>query len=149
MESRFVDLAKNEIEKIKPLWESLNRIHLEDSVYWKDHYRNFTFEKRMTFLESFPDDDVKITAVVKGGELAGYCISTVSAGTGEIDSLYLDEKVRNMNLGNRLVELHVDWLKSKDCGKIKVAVSHGHESVLKFYNKQGFFERRIELELKQ
>lgn len=148
MEARFADIPKAEVAKIKSLWESLNRMHLDDSVYWKDHYKNFTFEKRMSFMDGFPDENIKITTVVIGEAVLGYCISTASADLGEIDSLYLDGKIRKMRLGERLVRSHVDWLRAKRCAKIKVSVAHGHESVLRFYNKQGFFERRIELELK-
>jgi ribosomal protein S18 acetylase RimI-like enzyme len=142
------DISKSEIYKIKELWEELNAIHHEDSVYFKDFYETFSFGKRMKHLETFPDDDIKISVVETGGKIMGYCISSVNGSAGEIESLYLRESVRKMNYGRELVDLHKGWLQSKNCTKIKVTVSFGHDSVLKFYNKMGFFERKTELELK-
>ena len=81
--------------------------------------------------------------------MLGYCISTVKDSLGEIESLYLRPELRKKNFGKMLVESHTEWLKAKKCKKIKVTVSYGHDSVLKFYNKMGFFERLIELEFKE
>ena len=39
-----------EIEIIKPLWEKLNLIHLDKSVYFKSKYEKFTFDKRMNSI---------------------------------------------------------------------------------------------------
>jgi len=109
----------------------------------------FTFGKRIKTFDKIESGNIKITVVRRNDAILGYCISSVKDGTGEIESLYLKPELRKHSLGKQLVELHKAWLKSKNCSKIKVTVSYGHDSVLKFYNKMGFFERLIELELKE
>jgi GNAT superfamily N-acetyltransferase len=148
MDEIIEDIQFSDIYAIKSCWEDLNKIHEEDSIYYKDHYKNFTFEQRIESFGKIENDNIKITVVRKDGEVAGYCISSVKDSTGEIESLYLKPELRKHDFGRLLVESHKAWLKSKKCKKIKVTVSYGHDSVLKFYNKMGFFERLIELELK-
>ena len=143
------DIKLSDIQAIKPCWEDLNIIHEQDSVYFKDHYKKFTFEERIKSFGKIESDNIKITVVRKNNDVLGYCISSVRNSLGEIESLYLKPELRKKNFGKRLVESHKAWLKAKKCKKIKVTVSYGHVSVLKFYNKMGFFERLIELELKE
>ena len=142
------DITKAEITALKPLWEELNRLHLEDSVYFKDHYASFTFEKRMATLLAHDPDDTRITVAFSGTEPVGYCISTILGANGEIESLCLAACARGEGLGRRLVESHVAWMQERGCEKIRVSVSHGHYSALGFYRKLGFRDRLMVLELK-
>lgn len=142
------DIPKTEIVCIKPLWEELNRIHLADSVHFKDHYRAFAFEKRMKALLACDDSNVKITVAFSGPSALGYCVSTIAGTNGEVDSLCLHESIRGEGVGKDLVQAHVDWMKARGCRRIRVSVSHGHDSVLGFYRKLGFRERLMVLELK-
>jgi len=148
MKIEMSDITKDKIQIVKPLWEELNKLHVADSVYWKEYYHAFTFEKRMAFLDKFPSEGIKITLLKSGEKVLGYCISSVFYDIGEIESIYVDPSIQGQHYGETLMSLHKDWLKSKNCEKIIVTISHGHDSVLGFYNKLGFFERRIELELK-
>ena len=34
----YGQLTKKQLGTIKPLWEELNEIHFDDSVYFKDHF---------------------------------------------------------------------------------------------------------------
>ena len=67
---------------------------------------------------------------------------------GEIESLCLGEATRGKGLGRRLVEDHVAWMRARGCERIRVSVSHGHDSALGFYRKLGFRDRLSVLELK-
>jgi ribosomal protein S18 acetylase RimI-like enzyme len=149
MTPSILDLSIDEIDAIKPCWEKLNAVHREDSVYFKDHYANFTFEKRVAGLRSTAAENFKLTAVKAGDEVSGYCLSTIADGVGEIQSLYLGQELRGRSIGRELVALHKEWFKSRGCRKVIVTVSHGHDSVLGFYHKLGFYERLMELELKE
>ncbi len=142
------DIAKSEMGIIKPLWEALNRMHLADSVHFKDHYRAFTFERRLENFVGTADADMKITVVFAGSASLGYCISKAEGDTGEIESLFLDESIRGLGVGGDLVEAHIAWMKERGCERIRVGVSHGHDSPLDFYRKHGFRERLTVLELK-
>ena len=149
MNERIEDIPLGDVYVIKSCWEDLNLLHEEDSVYFKDHYKQFTFDERIKSFSKIESDNIKITVVRKNNDVLGYCISSVKDSAGEVESLYLKPELRKHDFGRQLVELHTAWLKSKNCKKIKVTVSYGHDSVLKFYNKMGFFERLIELELKE
>lgn len=144
----FENLPLREIDSIKPLWEKLNALHCQDSVFFKDHYAVFTFDKRVEGIWQKPPDEVKITLVRQADQACAYCLSTADGANGEIDSLYVDEALRGQGVGRRLVEQHAAWLREKGCTKIRLAVSYGHESVLEFYHRCGFFERLTVLEYK-
>ena len=47
MNISIIEKNIKEIQIIKPLWEKLNLIYLDKSIYFKSKYENFTFDKRM------------------------------------------------------------------------------------------------------
>lgn len=146
MEYVYKDIPISEIALIKPLWEKLNQLHLRMSIYFKDHYETFTFEKRMASFQDKDQNDLKITVVLIADQIKGYCMSSISNNMGEIDSLYLEEDTRGAGIGKELVEAHLAWLHDNGCEKIRLTVSYGNDSVLEFYRKMGFYERMIGLE---
>ncbi len=149
MEFIVKDIALSELSIIKELWEKLNQIHLKDSNYFKEHYQTFTFEKRCEKLYKMKEDTIKIQVICDSGNaLVGYCISTIDEGSGEIESLFVEELYRGAHLGKRLVENALDWLKEKGCKKIGVSVAEGHETVFNFYKQFGFYPRLTYLQLK-
>ena len=149
MDCIIKEIKIEEINSIRPLWEKLNKIHLDDSTYFKEHYQSFTFEKRCkSFLEMDPAY-VKIKAFENSqGTVVGYCIATAVNGTGEIESLFVDDNYRKQGLGKKLVEHTLAWLKANHCVTIGVSVAEGHESVFDFYKQFGFYPRRIYLQMK-
>jgi diamine N-acetyltransferase len=148
MEYSIKDIKKDKINIIQPLWEQLNQIHLADSIHFKEHYKTFTFERRIESITKKDESDIKISLVVIDNQNRGYCFSTVDGLNGEIDSLYLDAEIRGSGIGKILVEEHIKWLREKGCLKIRLGVSFGHDSVLEFYHKLGLYERMIYLEYK-
>lgn len=141
-------ISKNELPLLKPLWEKLNEIHLHDSPHFKDFYETFTFEKRIVSFDTIKADNLLIQAVEHDNNPCGYCISTITNETGEIESLYLEESVRGKSLGETLCSNAINWMKNRNCKKIQVSVSFGHESVFGFYQKLGFYPRMTMLQLK-
>ena len=148
MNMEFVNLKQEEISLIKPFWEELNRIHLEDSVYFKGHFSEFTFEKRRAQLEDLNDDHILITVVKVDKKIIGYCLSSIRSGNGEIDSVYIVSEFRGMGFGRELVDMHINRLMSKGARRIRTSVAHGHEQVLGFYGRLGFYPRMTVLEKK-
>lgn len=57
------ELPKKEIIKLQQLWEKLNQVHLRDSIYFKEHYIKFTFEKRFADFEKIDDKNIKIKII--------------------------------------------------------------------------------------
>lgn len=141
-------LSKEALSLLKPLWEKLNEIHLHDSPHFKNFYEAFTFEKRIVSFDTIMPDNMLIQAVEHEGEICGYCISAVTNETGEIESLYLDEKARGKGLGETLCRNAIEWMKKRNCKKIQVSVSYGHEEVFGFYEKLGFYPRMTMLQHK-
>lgn len=142
-------LNRSELIRIRPLWEKLNEIHLRDSVFFKEFYAHFSFEKRSEKWLEMPDDKLLILVVAdRFDTITGYCVSTISpSNVGEVDSLFVESAFRNQGLGKQLLTQSVEWLKSRQCAPIRLSVSYGHESVIDFYNKLGFYPRLSVLEL--
>jgi diamine N-acetyltransferase len=146
----FRAISKEELMIIKPLWDKLNNAHYRDSIFFKDHYASFTFEKRISKFTDSDDNTMMIEVVESAGPgPVGYCISTISRdGSGEIDSIFIDDNHRGRGIGDTLILNSIAWLQKHGCARIRVAVAHGHESVLSFYQKYGFFPRMTCLEMK-
>lgn len=142
-------IDKSEIKLVKSLWEKLNRLHLEDAQYFKEHYKNFTFEKRSEKFMDIEDNNIRIELITDNQTPVGYCISTIEKGVGEIDSMFIEEKYRKYRFGSKLIENSLKWLKENDCSKIQVAVAEGHEAVFGFYQKHGLYPRMTYLQLKE
>jgi diamine N-acetyltransferase len=142
------DIPKEKINRIRNLWEKLNKMHYEDSIYFEDHYELFSFSERIEPLMKMNEEDIKISIINDGNSIQGYCISSIDDQKGEIDSIYIDEELRGRGLGKELINNHIKWMKEHGCTKIKVAVSYGHDSVIDFYHKLGFYERLVYYELK-
>jgi GNAT superfamily N-acetyltransferase len=140
-------ISKNQFTLIKPLWEQLNEMHYNDSRFFKEHFRNFTFEQRIEKYSHLDAENIRIEIVKQEDIPAGYCISSIEGGTGEIDSIFIDETLRKLGYGTILVNNSIKWLKVKACTKILVSVAEGHESVFEFYQKFGFSPRLTYLQL--
>lgn len=123
-------------------------MHYEDSVYFKAHYKSFSFDERIESILKINDDNLKISIVSNGPKILGYCISSIDDKHGEIDSVYIEEELRGKGYGRRLVNDHIKWMKEKGCKRIRVAVSYGHDIVSEFYHRLSFYERLVYYELK-
>ena len=148
MNITFEWLRVEELPQIKPLWECLNEIHLHDSLYFKEHFQNNTFEKRFHDIKEITPENLHLEVIKDTGQIIGYCVSSVQNGTGEIESLFIEEKYRKCGFGKRLVQNALEWFTAKNCQKFIVGVAGGHEKVFGFYQKMGFFPRTTVLELK-
>jgi len=149
MDCKIIVINKSQIQKIKLLWEKLNVMHLNDSHYFKDHYKNFTFDTRCRKFNDISNDNIRIEIVEDNKTPVGYCISTIEKKVGEIDSLFIEEEYRKYGFGKQLIENSIKWLNQNNCKKILVAVAEGHESVFDYYKKFGFYPRMTYLQLRE
>jgi ribosomal protein S18 acetylase RimI-like enzyme len=136
---KYSALGRNDIDAIQPLWEKLNAEHLSKSTYFKNHYANFTFEKRMKGL--YKKEHLIAYTAEDNGEKIGYCIATADENAGEIDSIYINEEYRGKGVGKELILLALKWLENLKCETIRVSIAEGNEAVFDFYKKLGFAER--------
>ena len=148
MNLEIEEISVNQIHTIKNLWLKLNDIHMHDSTYFKDHFHNFTFEERCQKFSYYKRNKLKIDVLKNNLHLVGYCISTIDGNTGELDSLFIESEFQKYGFGQKLVDRSISWLKHYGCVKIHVSVAEGHESVLEFYKRFGFYPRMTQLVLK-
>lgn len=145
----ILEIPKSNIQLIKPLWEKLNTMHFTDSVYFKDHFEQYTFEKRCESFINIPDDDLRIFVSYECDCLIGYCISRIENDVGEIESILIEKEYEGKGIGRELVARSNEWFKERNCKRVVVSVSYGHEEVFGFYEKQGFYPKMIYLQLKE
>ena len=111
-------------------------LHTEKSADFKDYFRNFSFEERISRLDN--KEGLFLFAAVKDNNYAGYCILTIDNGIGEIDSLFVKNEFRGGKTGAGLMKKAVEKLYSLKIKNINISVAAGNESVIGFYEKFGF-----------
>lgn len=143
------NLPLESVSILKPLWEKLRAIHVQDAENFRETYSKKTFEERIKKFGKLGKENVQILAVYEEETIVGYCISSIDreAMIGEIDSLYMSDDSRKSGMGSKLCELSLQWQKEQGCERFIVGVAEGHESVFAFYNKLGYYKRLTYLEL--
>lgn len=94
MNISLVEKDINEIQLIKPLWEKLNLIHFNKSVYFKSKYEKFKFEKRIESINRISENGtVKLDVILDNDtmEYVGYCLSLIEDNIGEIESIFIEK----------------------------------------------------------
>lgn len=102
MDICIIEKNIKELELIKPLWEKLNSVHFDKSIYFKSKYENFTFEKRIkSIYEKSQEGTIKIDMLWNSetDTYVGYCLSSIKDNLGEIESIYIENNYRKFGLG--------------------------------------------------
>lgn len=151
MENKFA-LLEGKIEllsEINALWQKLNKHHLDSTEYFKDKFKEFSFEYRMKSLQEKAEaGDIQVIIVKDrdNEKKIGYCVSTInSEQIGEIDSLFVEFEYRGLALGDMLMNKALAWLESKEPKEIVLNVAGGNEKVLEFYKKYNFHTSSVKL----
>jgi len=132
-------LEKERIDEIKPLWEGLNSLHTQLSPHFKQYYQNLSFTKRTEKL--IRKKKLKIFVASESDSIIGYCIASVKADIGKINSLFVLPEFRNKTIGHELMETALKWLQKQKCIYVDLIVIEGNEKVIPFYEKYGFKKR--------
>ncbi len=139
MDIRIVSGGLKDMALVKPLWERLNAVHLEKSVHFKKKYKHFTFEQRMEpVLEKAGRGQLKIDLLMDGERAAGYCISSIENGSGEIESIYIEPELRGGGWGGKLIERALSWFEENGIEDISIGVVYDNKDALPFYERYGF-----------
>ena len=137
------------LDKIKPLWEELNKHHFRHSSNFKDDYNQMNFEKRKSDLlkkslsckmrVDLADDEAT-------GCTVGYCVSSLNGEkTGEIESIFVKVDYRGLGVGDSLIKNTLFWM-DKECAVAKIVeVGDGNEQAFGFYSRYGFLHRKTVL----
>jgi diamine N-acetyltransferase len=142
----IVSIELRDIDSIRPLWEEHNAFHASVSPHFSGHFKSMTFERRKAeFCEKAGKGEVRTQVSVHQatGEVAGYCVSNVIGGRGEIDSLFVKKNHRGRGVGRHLVEAAIAWMRSLGADDIAVTVAIGNEDALKFYRRFGLAPRLV------
>lgn len=145
----FINGSIELLDLVQPLWEKLNKHHEGNSTYFYDIFKNFKFEDRKNKLIKNNNLEVKIDLIkdLEKGIYIGYCISTIDKELiGEVDSLFIEKEYRKYGLGDKLMNMSLEWLDSKQAKTKIIGVAEGNENVLEFYKKYGFHKRRLILQ---
>ena len=148
----YVNFDKSGIDRIKELWEGLNKHHFERSENFKERYSIMTFEKRKEMLfKKLGDGEMFVELAVdkNNDKPVGYCLSiTISSpeNEGEVESLYIDPLYRGKGIGDVFMKHAIEWLDSKRVACKRIVVAAGNEEVFPFYERFGFFPKFITLE---
>lgn len=131
----------SEIGLIQSLWEKLNLVHLEKSVYFKIKYENFTFNKRIESINKKAQKGIiKLDMLLDKdmGSYVGYCLSSIEDNLGEIESIYIENKYRKLGLGVKLMTSALKWFEEHEVTNISIGVAYGNDEALPFYKSFGF-----------
>ena len=138
----LLEIKVTDIGKIKGLWEELNQHHYEVSTNFKEEYRNFKFDERMSLLKEKAKKSILKIDVVNDkniNKLVGYCISSIDENNnGEVESLYLKKEYRGHKIGENLMKRSLAWMDENQVTTKRIVVAAGNENVFSFYQKYGF-----------
>ncbi|WML33464.1 GNAT family N-acetyltransferase [Clostridium sp. OS1-26] len=141
MEICLVEKNITEVNLIKPLWEKLNSIHFDKSVYFKSKYEKFTFDKRIESIYRKAEKGIiKIDMLLDSytGNYVGYCLSSIEDNLGEIESIYIEKQYRKFKLGDKLMKNALKWFESNSITNIEINVVYANDEALSFYERYGF-----------
>ena len=141
MNISIVEKHITELELIKPLWEKLNSIHLDKSVYFKNKFHEFTFDKRMEHIcEKAQKGIIKLDMILDNdnGNYLAYCLSSIENNSGEIESIFVEQQHRKFKLGDKLMKNALNWFESNRTTNISINVVYANDDVLPFYERYGF-----------
>ncbi len=144
----YKELEESKINVVKNLWNKNRIFHQKNTAYFSMDYANLNFEDRMKNLFS-KSKFSKITVVEnKDKQVIAYCISIIDeASLGEIATLYVEEEYRRMNIGKRLLDLHIGWFQDNNVVNVGVEVLHDNLSAIKLYENVGFRKDTMKMKM--
>ena len=118
-----------------------------------DEYREKYFAKT---IEDVKKCNGKILLFKENGKIVGLIVGLINNDEtekfdfkapkrGRITELIVDSEYRGKQIGKQLLDAMKEYLKSIECKKILIAVFGYNESAIKFYEKNGYHIRMIDM----
>ena len=118
-----------------------------------DEYREKYFAKT---IEDVKKCNGKILLFKENGKIVGLIVGLINNDEtekfdfkapkrGRITELIVDSEYRGKQIGKQLLDAMKEYLKSIECKKILIAVFGYNESSIKFYEKNGYHIRMIDM----
>jgi ribosomal protein S18 acetylase RimI-like enzyme len=87
----------------------------------------------------------KVVAFLRGSLYYDEMLWKIGKGA-ELYEIYIEEKFRNQKIGGQLMEIFLDWCKTKKADYILIDVAARNSEAIKFYKNFGFESNQIVLE---
>ena len=140
----YFETDEKELDLIKDLWEKLNLHHQLRSKKFHQDYLNIHFEHRKDeLIKKSNKGKLRLDLALDNTKVIGYCISSYSNENGAIDSINVEEKFRNLGIGDTLMKRALIWMDSNNVENRQVKISVGNDVAIKFYKKYGFHPKHI------
>lgn len=142
-EIEYLEIEKNGLDFIEPLWHKLNEHHRMRSSHFKGHFNRMTWGKRKSdLLDKSQNGGLLINVAKESNTLIGYCVSTISGdNVGEIESIFIVEQYRRRGIGDYFMKRALEWMEKNAVIRKKVAVVAGNEEAFGFYERYGFYPK--------
>lgn len=138
------------LDAIRHLWEKLRAHHAPLLSKFSADGPPFNFlPRKQEILAKAAAGKIRVEMVsaTPGGQDIAYCVSTVTAnGQGEVDSMFVEERVRGHGIGSELVRHALAWMDEMEASSKVVTVAHANEAALAFYQRFGFQPRTVLLQ---
>lgn len=153
----IIEYSKNYDEDIKDLLVELQEHIVEID---KEKYNIITPEYREKYFEKTMDEvnscEGKIFLAKEDNSIVGLIVGLINAGDGvsydfdapkrgRVTELIVSKNVRSNGIGKQLLETIENYFKSVGCKGILIEVFAYNEGAQKFYYKNGYFNRSIEI----
>src|SRR6478672_9557209 len=97
------------LDRVEPLWLELRQQHAALAPIWSEELLASSFEARRKELLSKVSGGMLVLVATANGRDAGYCISTIDASAGEVQSLFVQEKQRSRGIGRQMMSRTMKW----------------------------------------
>ncbi len=135
------------------LQEYIQNIDIEGYNILQKNYRKLYFEKVLNDVKNYKgkiflyEEDNKIVGLVVGivnnDEIETYDFKAPKRG--RITELVISKNVRSKGIGTVLLKYMEDYLKSIGCKDILIGVFAYNDNAVKFYRKNGYHVRMIDM----
>ncbi|MEI7961362.1 MAG: GNAT family N-acetyltransferase [archaeon] len=159
MENALITIRKATIKDLKSIQDlNLLLFKKEYAEYDKLLDLDWTFGKAGTeiFAKCIVEEEKCAFVAEHNKKVIGYLTGSSTPKTkysyrkinkyGEINSMFVEEKYRNKDIGSKLVKEFFDWCKLQKVDKIKVEATALNTKAIEFYKNSGFKEYTIWLE---
>ncbi|RPF48025.1 acetyltransferase (GNAT) family protein [Hydrogenoanaerobacterium saccharovorans] len=136
---------------LKPLWVKLVENNGSNSTYFSHLFKTFTFEVHESLLQQKIASGCEVIFFVllskEGGEPGGFCAVNCNRelGEGEIEMLYVDERLRGSGYGKLLMSKALAYFDENGISNLKLCVAFGNDKAIGFYQKFGFYPFTIDM----
>ncbi len=131
------------LDTIEPLWKKLNALHRSVSPHFSERAAAFPFSMRKQgLIEKTQHGKLRVEVAQTKAErqVIAYSISTINhEGTGEIDSIFVEEHHRGNGIAGHLMRSALEWMEQEAVKAKILVVLWGNEQVHPFYQRYGFF----------